>query len=56
MLVSLSSVVFFFFSCGTDETTLAWIISMIVFGLGIVYVFLNYCSSDYNEQVKEGLI
>lgn len=46
---------FFFFSCQEGDTVLAWIASMIIFGLGIVFIILNYCGGDYNEQVRERL-
>jgi hypothetical protein len=49
-------VVFFYFSCGVEgSTVLAWILSMIIFGLGVVFVILNCCSSDYNNDVRERL-
>jgi hypothetical protein len=53
---SLSSSVFFYFSCGTEDTVLAWVSSMIIFYIGVLYLLLHFCAGEgYSQSLKEQL-
>ena len=42
----MSTVTFFYFSCGNDSDTLAWISSSIIFVIGIVYCVMHCMCGD----------
>ena len=50
MLFSLSTVVFFYFSCGSDSDVLAWIAAIIIFVLGIFYCVMGCCCGEMEED------
>jgi hypothetical protein len=40
---SVSTEVYYYFSCaGSDNVVLAWVSSMVLFGLGILYLILHF--------------
>jgi hypothetical protein len=51
---SLSTVVFFYFSCGNDSDILAWISASIIFVLGIFYCIMHcFCGSKEEKEEEE---
>lgn len=53
MWASLSSSIFFYFSCGTENVVLAWVSSMIIFAMGAMYVFMHFCAGEgYANSLK----
>lgn len=56
LIISLSSQVFYYFSCGASNTLLGWVFGMALFGLGIFYLFLHFCKgSQYNKAMYDRL-
>lgn len=53
----MSTQVYYYFSCaGSDNTVLAWTSSMILFGLGVLYLALHFTvGRDYANQLKQEL-
>ena len=55
-LASLSSEVFYYFSCGSNDGVLAWVFGVALFALGVLYVVLQFCGgSEYTRELKERL-
>jgi hypothetical protein len=52
----MASEVFFYFSCGSNDQLIGWIFGVILFLLGLLYIFLQFCAgSEYTQQLKERL-
>ena len=55
--LSLSSSVFYFFSCGNSNAIVGWIMGIIMFAMGILYFILHFCGgSEYNKEIKEQMM
>jgi len=39
----MASSVFYYFSCGNDNTVVAWISAILIFLLGLLYIVLHFC-------------
>lgn len=47
---------FYYFSCGSNDGVLAWVFGVALFGLGLLYVVLQFCGgSEYTRELKERL-
>jgi hypothetical protein len=55
----MSSSVFYYFTCGNDNTVVAWIAAVLIFSTGILYCIFGCCFSDKfdsKEDTKEELV
>lgn len=52
--LSVSTEVYYYFSCsGTDNPVLAWTSSMVLFGIGVLYLFLHFTVGNaYANDLK----
>ena len=56
IIFSLSSQVFYYFSCGSANTLLGWGFGMTLFGLGVFYLGLHFCRGNaYSQQMYDRL-
>lgn len=45
-LFSMSSSVFYYFTCGNDNTVVAWIAAILIFVTGVFYIIFGCCCSS----------
>jgi hypothetical protein len=39
----MASTVFYFFSCGNDNSVVGWIAAILIFLLGVFYIGIHFC-------------
>jgi hypothetical protein len=55
--LSMASSVFYYFTCGNDNTVVAWIAAILIFTTGVFYCVIGCCFSErFEKPSKEELI
>jgi len=50
----MASSVFYYFSCGNNNEVVGWIAAILIFLLGVLYIFIHFCGgSTFKPQNSE---
>jgi hypothetical protein len=50
----MASSVFYYFSCGSNNDVVGWIAAILIFLLGVLYIFIHFCGGEtFKPQTSE---